>query len=251
MVDLYKYRIKCTTDNKYEYSWGEAAPTTCPVNTGHTIDTSDIVVVQVQEDKEVSIKEERTKTGGHFQIVTMGGSVPASTGWHDIDDLSFPFAIGVLSACAYVRTANDADQIECLVGPDTTIGTLTQDAASSANVLDVSQTVVDNCYIGAYLKLDDSSNTDDCGRITNVDSVNNQITVETATTNSFLAATPTYVKMTSKLSPGFTLQAGGIFNVGVSRIGTSYIPANTTIRLRYNNNDGLAKTFELHLEYLY
>ena len=45
MPFVYKYRVWCTTDNKYEYVWGTAVPTTCPINTGHTIDTNKTTVV--------------------------------------------------------------------------------------------------------------------------------------------------------------------------------------------------------------
>jgi hypothetical protein len=38
-----KYRIYCETDSKYEYVWGEDAPTKCPVDTAHTVSTVSIV----------------------------------------------------------------------------------------------------------------------------------------------------------------------------------------------------------------
>ena len=42
-LKLYKYRVRCTTTDTYQYIWldeNASAPTTCPVNTNHTIDSN-------------------------------------------------------------------------------------------------------------------------------------------------------------------------------------------------------------------
>jgi hypothetical protein len=43
------YRIRCTTDNKYEYIWvndGDSPPATCPTDAGHTIDMDASAIVE-------------------------------------------------------------------------------------------------------------------------------------------------------------------------------------------------------------
>jgi len=40
MADLFKYRVYCETDSVYETIWAETEPTTCPVNTSHSITSS-------------------------------------------------------------------------------------------------------------------------------------------------------------------------------------------------------------------
>ena len=48
-MSLYKYRIYCVTDSKYEYVWLDSeasAPTTCPTDTGHTVDNSNVIIVE-------------------------------------------------------------------------------------------------------------------------------------------------------------------------------------------------------------
>jgi hypothetical protein len=37
-MGLYKYRIRCSTENDYVYTWEEVVPTVCPNNNSHTID---------------------------------------------------------------------------------------------------------------------------------------------------------------------------------------------------------------------
>jgi hypothetical protein len=54
MADLYKYRLWCSTDNTWEYMWQEAeltAPTTCPTDTGHTVDTTKTSITEILLDK--------------------------------------------------------------------------------------------------------------------------------------------------------------------------------------------------------
>lgn len=53
MSTIYKYKVYCQTDSKWEHwllSDTEAAPTTCPTNTGHTIDSSSVSVVEILQD---------------------------------------------------------------------------------------------------------------------------------------------------------------------------------------------------------
>lgn len=39
---LFKWKIFCTIDNRYEYIWQTSAPITCPVNIGHSVDLTRI-----------------------------------------------------------------------------------------------------------------------------------------------------------------------------------------------------------------
>jgi hypothetical protein len=50
MTEVYKYRVFCTTDNKYLYLWSDTEPTTCPENNTHTIDANETQIVRVAGD---------------------------------------------------------------------------------------------------------------------------------------------------------------------------------------------------------
>jgi hypothetical protein len=43
-----KYRIWCNTESANVFGWAETEPTTCPNNTGHSIDTSKTAIVEIQ-----------------------------------------------------------------------------------------------------------------------------------------------------------------------------------------------------------
>lgn len=251
MPTVNQYRIRCTTDAKDEFTWSETEPTTCPTNTAHTIDAAKTVIVDAVADNEVKIQEEQTKTGAHYQTRGIANSIPAVAEWHDFPDFSWPFPVSIFAATAYCRAEQDGDILEFLIGPDTTIGALTVDAAIGTTVLDVQQSVIDNTEVGYFIKLTDGINTDDCGRVLNVDKAGLKITVETATTNAFAAATPTYVQQTVKMLYDAEVSGGQRISLGEAKIGGSYIPANTALRLRYKNSTAAAKRFRFLMEYLY
>lgn len=43
----YRWRVCCMTDERWEYVEQEAAPTECPVDSGHTIDLDSIAALDV------------------------------------------------------------------------------------------------------------------------------------------------------------------------------------------------------------
>lgn len=59
-VVLNKYRISCTTDNIYEFTWAETTPTVCPVNTVHTIDASQTTIVETVTSTDVTLTSPKT-----------------------------------------------------------------------------------------------------------------------------------------------------------------------------------------------
>lgn len=207
---------------------------------------------QKQDLKTKIIEEEIGKeTGGHFQAQSFEITTISTIDWYE-KNFSFPMPISLLSATWINKASNDGDEVEFIVAPDTTTGSITAAVAVGATVIDVSQTVIDNAKLGYYLKLDDGTNVDDVGRITNIDTINSKITVETPTVNAFAVATPTYIKQSVKLVPKVMLVGTNAqIELGTSKIGGSSIPANTILRARYNNLSGSAETFSFILQYLY
>jgi len=198
----------------------------------------------------VQVREENVETGGHYQAQSFELAIPAETGWQSLE-FSYPIPIGLLAARAHVTDEMHGDVIECVVAPDTVIGAITADVSVDDTVISVQQSVIDNTEIGFFVTLDDTTNKNELKRIVSIDSENLQITVEDAATQAFAAATPTYVKQGVYYVPVLTLVKGHNLDLGTAKIGSSYVPANTTMRLRYNNITGTAKTFSFIFEYLY
>lgn len=123
MTTIYHYRLKCTTDNKNEFVWSDTVPTTCPINTSHTIDTSSIVVVGKKNDNELSIKEETTPTGGHFSTHTVHIDAAQNTTTPYV--IKFPFPISALMVSFVSEETHRADSISLIVGKNAIIGAIT------------------------------------------------------------------------------------------------------------------------------
>ena len=301
MTTIYKYRIKCTTDDKYEYMWAEDEPTTCPTNTAHTIDTVETTIVEENKPDLLFVKEETTPTGGSFRTKTIYINALGSTTTTHI--FCWPYPISALSMEFITTSDHKDDEISMSTGEDTITGNITSNAstasawtaqsysvgdvvtytapiygariytciasATSTDLpasattgttnstywkhgleLNVSSTVVANAKNGYYMKLYDGTNTDDVGRIISVDEINSKIYVETNLTNSFLAATPTYVQQTAYTMKDFIIGHPWEQNIGESKIGGSYVPADIMVRIHYKNNTGTAKDFYGRVDYL-
>lgn len=196
------------------------------------------------------IKEHDDTVGGSYQCRGVALDIPASTGEHTFD-YSWPHNIALLSAEIAVGSEHIGDDIKVHVGPDTIVGALAANCDAASTSLTTSGTALQYVDTGKHLKLFDGTNQDDLGRALSVDLDTGVITFETATTNSFAAATPTYIQMTTKIILEYEFGLASRYTLGESKIGSSNLPANTILRFIYNNTDGVAKKFVAHLEYLY
>ena len=81
-LTLLRYRVWCSTDSKWEYWWiaeGDAAPTTCPTDTGHTVDSAKTTIVEIQATNEFETKPQvgGMKTDADGIEITAGASAMA------------------------------------------------------------------------------------------------------------------------------------------------------------------------------
>jgi hypothetical protein len=119
------WRVYCTTDGKEE-TWilpaDEPAPTTCPTNTAHTIDSAETIVEKEISDTIVTVKEETTPTYGKFWSRTItataaAGSTASSYMWWD-------YPVSVLAIEFTSGPSHRGDSLDLVVAPNTTIGAL-------------------------------------------------------------------------------------------------------------------------------
>jgi hypothetical protein len=91
----------------------------------------------------------------------------------------------------------------------------------------------------------------DLGFVTSVNSLTSTITVSTAATSAFSAASPTYVRMSLLPIRYYKFSDAGRVQMGTSKVGGSHLPTNTIVRLTYTNNGSETHTFLPSVEYLY
>ena len=198
--------------------------------------------------REVKPKEDGTEypIGEHYRAV--GIPFDAAPGETNNHDFSFPYPIALLAVICSGH--NVGDKVDFQVAPDTVVGAVTQDVSASDTVINVQDTVTENVDVGDYVTLDDGTN-DEEHLCVEKDEENHTITLDTGVTNAYEAATPTYVKITKKMGVGIELGSTDRYELGQSKIGGSFIPANTTIRVRYTNNGGSQIRVRPTLEILY
>lgn len=196
--------------------------------------------------EKVKIVEEQNDNGtqGHFQSYVIDIHVSGETGTTYVDH-SFPFNISLFSSEWLVNENQISDIAEFQLAPNTIIGYLTSSASINDLTINVSDTVIDNISIGYWLSIGN----EDLGRVINIDKVNNQLTFENKLKNNYNIGD--LIKMTIKIVPHWRFTAPGFCSVGESKIGASFIPANTVMRLVYHNTTGTSKWFGISIDYLY
>jgi len=237
-VDWVRYRIYCNDEADWRY-WtlndGDPLPTTCPVDSAHSVNPSSVNEVERRAISLVNINEEQgpQRTGGHFQVTSHRVDASAnSVTTYDINE-PIPYA----GYAIHFRTTADheGDVVNMYVAPDTVVGTITSDVVASDTVLNVGTTVVTAVKVGYLISITDGVNVDQLGRVISIDQNALTITVETAATQAFAAATPTYVRMSVQMVRDFEIGPAGSYSVGDAKIGGSYLAANTTLRITYWN----------------
>ena len=295
----YKYKVHCTTENTNKYWILEStntAPTTCPSNTSHSVNTNLTEIETVIADNIVTVKEELVATGGNFGCKSI--KINAIKNTATSVTTFFPYHISALAVRFVSKTEHQGDTIDLKVGENTIIGAITANVSpasawTSQNYtigqivtythpifgsrvytciqntvsnevptnstywrhgfeLSVASTVVNNAYVGYYIKLDDGTNINDVKRIISVDKTNNKIYVESNLTDSFLASTPTYIKQTVYMINDYEIGPTWEYTIGLSKIGGSYIPKDTIITIEYTNYSvDTDKVLIGYVEYLY
>lgn len=245
-----KYRIFCNIEQIWVESWGTVPPTVCANDTNHEINPNSIQELQTISQNEVFVNTERIATGGNFRTVGFMREIPASTvGDTFVFDTSYPYPIN-LSLVSFRTDVNaSGDMISADAAPDTIIGVLTADSLGITTILNVSSTVVENIKIGFQCGLSTGVTSYDVGECIDIDIVNNTITIQNIPTDTIVAGA--VVSMSLRNISNYVLSNSQTKVIGTGKIGASYIPANTILRLTYTNNNGESKRFFVDNEFTY
>jgi len=252
-ITLHKWRVYCVTDSKYEYTWldeNQSTPTTCPTNTAHTIDTSQVTIVDTRDSNIVNINQEDTTTGQHFlwDTQTFTALANQTTSY----SFSYPMNVSVIEAQYVSALENVGDSWSWIIAPNTIVGAITWQVDVGNTIINVTSTVTDNIKVGYYVNLFDGVNTEDLGRVLSVDPVLGSITVETPSTQSFSAASPTYVRMNIYFMKDAVFGHPWLTVFGEGKIKSSFVPANTVVQVNYTNNDvATDKEITVYIELMY
>jgi hypothetical protein len=246
-MKINKYRIYCTTESNYVYTWNDSEPTICPNNIQHSIDDNTITIIDSVENKTVNIIQENKPTGGNFKAESKKIDI-TQTGLTTYE-FSFPYRISVLTITPFSFTENNGDEICLLVTPNTPIGALTANVNVDDTVLYVNNTVSDNVMVGYYIYIIDNNENIEVGFITNIDKLNGTITIDTPISQTF--TTGQYIGINIYLLRDFLLYGNQPYELARKTIGSSTVDTDLTVRIIYHNKTNDNKTFRYSYEYLY
>ena len=244
---VYQYRVYCIEEATYVTLWGETEPTLCPNNhADRTINSSSTTIIDKINIDTVKAEE---PTYGYFQSKSLEFNIPAgATGDVSTFDESWVSKILLWRSIFYINSENLGDVINVQAGPNTTIGVITAALSPGETVITANSTVFDYLlYRGLHVRITDGVNIDALGEVTNIDKENFQFTVSTATTNSF--AIGSYIQLTICSIQNLKLTQIGNIKVANKGFKGQSVEPGQIMRLNYTNNDGLAKTINLRLEY--
>lgn len=239
MTTVYYYKIWCVTENDYIFKWTTEPLTECPNDAGHTVDLNSVILVNTISENIVEIKQ---PTDGYFMVEDYEFVIPSGTpGNVSTIDYTMDDTI-LLWVTSFDCTAETfGDKFDVIVNPDTTIGVLTTTVNVSDTVLNVNSTATANAVRGMYLTLDNGVDTQNVGKIMNIDADAGTLTVKTPSTFTF--APGSLVKLNFYMAKNIVLNSLNKQNAGEKGFSGKEIPVGTVLRMNYTNNNGLAKTF--------
>jgi hypothetical protein len=233
----------------------------CPNNSSHTLDVNTKIIKNKVSSSGVRIEEEETKTDGFFKSQGCSFSVAANQTLKK--NLSWEYPINVSGLYFFTEEQHQGDDIECRVAPETTIGALSQTVTTtldSATVYTTSITQQMNAIFknGFFISFLDTVTAEKSKlfRIISIDRVNLSISFvlkssETVGTEYTFGTNLSLVQLTIVNVEDFKLIKNNKYDIGSTKIGCSYVPANRIMQFVYKNNSNAAKTFSFNFEYLY
>ena len=251
MSEQFKYRMYCVTESNFVDFWSyDDPPTGCPNSYNHTIDKTKIYKLDeryVGRKNVVYIQEEDTPTQGNYRYECIKYNVSSNA--NQVLDFQFPYPVNMLEVKIKSSEAHRGDVLNCTVVPSMPIGYITSNANIGDSNLFVSNTVLSYMKIGYHMNLINSNQVENLDEVLIKNDASNMITTQHALSNAYPMGS--YVKMHVNLIKNLEFQDPEWYVVGDRKIGASYLPGKTTLRIYYSNSNLQEKELLLYTQYLY
>ena len=245
----YKYSIFCETEGFPVFGYSINPPTCCYNNAAHTVNSASVKQLGQIQIQQTVLQLESEPTGGHYG--SKAYSFIAAPNTTTSYQTSFPFPVTLLTAQIQASIDMVGDCLDFPYAPHTPIGYLTMDAKSSETQLTVSNTVIQNSYIGLYAYLTDGVNFDSCGRIISIDTATSKVIIESPLIHSFSSTSPTYFLITRYFVKDYEIRIAGFHRIGYGKIGGGKTPAGVSGECVYTNFSSTPKVVAFMIEYFF
>lgn len=161
-------------------------------------------------------------------------------------DLIVPYDISILSVEFFPTLDMDGDNVSVIISPDTIVGIIEEEVLTGSTSIKVSSTAFNYLVEGTLLQIND----EDVGYVLTRDLENNVLNFQNPVTNDYPVGTP--VRLSVESINQIHLKGENIrYEIGSTKIGSSFLKANSIIRLFYDNISGTSHEFAGYIEYLY
>jgi len=175
------------------------------------------------------------------------GKTEGEGAWTNFD-FSFPYDVDVLMGEGIAPPDGaDGDEMEFYVAPDLIVGQVAADASSGQPDIYFNASALQNLKPGFFVRI--GAATDDLHEIGSIDYTTGKVTLTSDLEEA--KTTDDYVLRTIKYCESISMTPGEVLNLGGQTSGSVFIPASTTLRVRYYNTQSTDTdvTFRIILKY--
>lgn len=244
---IYKWSLWCITEQAIKYVWSDIKPQVCPTDHVHEIDPETPSIMDQMSQNLVKIKEENIVTGGNFKCETRKIQVNANS--TNFMDISFKYPISVYNFGFNIKNENEGDMIEVQIAPNTLVGIFIADSLVGSNKVNVSSTAINHIMAGYHVSTNIGGNNIDLGFVIAINKDQSELTLSQTLPENIFTNMPIF--MTIKVIENYEIGPAGSYIIGEGKIGGFSIPANTIIRVIYNNLSDVDVTAVAKFEYSY
>jgi len=248
---VYRYQLKCLTEELNVFVWSDVPPTTCPNNNTHSIDSTSISIIETVAENTVTVLEEKKPTQGLYRMDGHTFDILPGPNVTTLCNVSYPYPITAIDMIIQQEGQHYGDIINVVSSPNTIIGVLTNNVSIGDTVLSVSPTVLDIIKLGYSVTLNDGVQQQDMGDVININKTTSQLTINNASTKEFLATSPTMILLNIYLIRNHRMTVTHPLIIGIKKIGGSYIPEGIINQLQYTNLTSDAKKISVSIDILY
>ena len=241
------YRYFCNTENKYVYDWSETIPVSCSNDITHHIDNTSFTIVDTVQSNNITIKQFSNDIHGSYRIESKTMFIPANQTFSTY--VSWPFNVSILTVNYTTNNIHKGDIINGYIGENTIIGKITQPINIGDFKIHVSDSVLDYINKGYLVNITDGVHVVNMEQCISIDKANNILLCEYPVNMSLNAES--FVRITVHNMKNIHISEPESVRIANKHLGSSSIIAGTKVKMEYQNNGNVAKSFTFSFEYLY
>lgn len=236
---VYKYRVFCRTEGAFQYVWAPTAPTCCPNNSQHDIDTDTITVIDSVRKDVVMVKDTNPMFTQEMYI-REGYQRDIAASNDTCLDVNFPIPVEVYGIYIKPTQSNISDVIDAYhVIANIACISVDNQAMNFTTTQPLSNVSLPR---GAYVYVDGV----EVGRI--VQSTPTSLVLD-KTIDATLIGRDVEVRV--YVIKNVCIMSVSTISIGKDKLGGTVVPANDTIHVHYTNTSSEPKTFCFDIQYIY